>query len=159
MRKRNCFALAAFICLAFSHAKASCQVVVAPTQQNFSVATNYMSRGGFNRWQTFNKTGVWWSGAPYVENGAMFYVDDSVAMGQAFFLATQAFKSNPYARSFSIYGDLEILGLEWDDHFPFGIEYRRDLRRLYVQVVNNKKTVYRVVEGEKTPLKYYREDN
>jgi hypothetical protein len=99
-----------FLCSLTFHAEAQSKVALT-APRSYSAATNYMSHGGFERWQEYKKTGVWWSGAPYDRYEAKFYIDDYIALGQARHMIEQKFKSNPYARSFSIYGDLEILDL------------------------------------------------
>jgi hypothetical protein len=118
----------------------------------FSATTNYMSRGGYERWRTYQKTGVWWSGTTYIKNDVQFLTSDYAA-SLALQIAKKAFKEYPYTRSFFISGNLRMFGLEWDDHYPFGVEYRRDQRKLYSDYV------YRVQEGEKVELRLHQADN
>ena len=152
MKSQTRFLLVASFCCVLFSAKLNGEVMPPQKQHVFSATTNYMSRGGYERWRTYQKTGVWWSGTTYVKNDVQFLTSDYAA-SLALQIAKKAFREYPYTRSFFISGDLRMFGLEWDDHYPFGAEYRRDQRKLYSDYV------YRVQEGEKVELRLYQKDN
>ncbi len=111
-----------------------------------------MSADGFQRWQTFQKTGVWWSGEDYHEtnyNGYTTELDGALWVLKQLKTLT---KKYPYTKSFGFNLNVLRIGPEWLDDYDFSIEYRRDLRQLTIQVPANATRSFAVDESKWTIL-------
>jgi len=152
MNSAKHFLAVIFVCFAVSSPKANGQVVSTPTRRSFSTATNYMSADGFQRWQTYQRTGVWWSGEDYRETNYNGYTTE---LDGAFWVLKQLntlTKKYPYTKSFGFNLNVLRIGPEWLDDYNFSIEYRRDLRRLTIQVPANTTRSFAVDESKGTIL-------